>query len=253
MQYTIIIPTFNEAKTLPKIVPAILELPLPSLKVLIVDDNSPDGTGEVADSLADQFSGRMSVIHRLGERGFGASYIQGFHRAFADGADFIGQIDADFSHPPQKILELSDGIKNCDVVIGSRYVRGGKLDDKWPLWRKALSAFGNNYARLILNTSVLDITGGFRMWRREALMRMPLDRVRSNGYSFQIEMIYIAHRLAYKIKEVPIYFAERNVGDSKMSLRIQVEAALRVWQIRHAYRDLEAINEPPEVISDIAS
>jgi dolichol-phosphate mannosyltransferase len=250
MQYTVIIPTFNEVENIPKIVPTLLELPLPGLKVMVVDDNSPDGTGKVANSLADQYPDRVSVIHRQGERGFGASYIQGFRQALAEGADFVTQMDADFSHPPEKILDFSEAIKTNDIVIGSRYVRGGAVDEKWPIWRKGLSAFGNFYARMILNSSVLDITGGYRMWRREVLKRMPLDRVRSNGYSFQIEMFYIAQRLGFKIVEVPIYFAERDVGDSKMSLRIQIEAALRVWQIRGSYRDLVPGSDSMDGLSD---
>ncbi|MBC8507598.1 MAG: polyprenol monophosphomannose synthase [Chloroflexi bacterium] len=241
MQYTIVVPTYNEVDNLPKIVAALIELPISDLKVLIVDDNSPDGTGAVADLLADQYPERISVIHRLGERGFGASYIEGFKRALDDGAEFVGQMDADFSHPPGKIVEFVEAIEHYDIVLGSRYVRGGQLDEEWPLWRKVLSSFGNRYTRIILNTSVLDATGGFRLWRRETLLSMPLERVRSNGYAFQIEMIYIAHRLGYKIKEVPIYFAERNLGESKMSLRIQLEAAFRVWQIRSAYRDLKPV------------
>ena len=239
MQLTVVIPTYNEAENLPKIVAALFELAFPDMRVLIVDDDSPDGTGAVADSLAEQYQARLSVIHRLGERGFGASYIQGFKRALADGAEYVGQMDADFSHPPEKLIEFSQTIADCDVVLGSRYVRGGELDKDWPVWRKALSWFGNYYARFILGAPILDVTGGFRLWRRDTLQGLPLDRVRSNGYAFQIEMIYMAHRLGYQIKEVPIYFAEREMGESKMSLWIQIEAALRVWQIRNAYRDLE--------------
>lgn len=244
MQLTIVIPTYNEAENLPKIVSALFALPLPDLKLMIVDDNSPDGTGDLADALTGQYSGRLSVIHRRGERGFGASYIQGFRQALAEGADFIGQMDADFSHPPAKILEFIEAIQHCDVVLGSRYVRGGELDEEWPVWRKALSWFGNYYARIILGTPILDITGGFRLWRRETMQNLPMERVRSNGYAFQIEMIYMAHRLGYQVREVPIYFAERDLGESKMSLRIQIEAALRVWQIRNAYRDLKPIVDP---------
>lgn len=241
MSIVIVIPTYNEKENLPKLVSALFDLPLQDLNILVVDDNSPDGTGELADKLAEEHSGRLSVLPRQGKLGLGTAYIQGFQKALADGVDFICQMDADFSHPPEKIVEMAEIIKDCDVVIGSRYVRGGQLDTDWPFWRKLLSAFGNFYARVILGTPVLDVTGGFKMWRQAVLREMPLDRVRSNGYAFQIEMGYIAHRLGYKIKEIPIYFAERNQGDSKMSLQIQLEAALRVWQIRFNYQDLHPV------------
>ncbi|MBC8505798.1 MAG: polyprenol monophosphomannose synthase [Anaerolineales bacterium] len=241
MKITIVIPTYNELENLPKIVSAVFELPLPELKVLVVDDDSPDGTGKLADELVKQYPSRLSVLHREGKLGLGTAYIRGFEKALADGAEYIVQMDADFSHPPEKIVEFAETIKHCDVVIGSRYVRGGELDKNWPFWRKALSWFGNYYARFILNASVLDVTGGFRFWRRDTLLGIPLDRVRSNGYAFQIEMIYIAHRLGYQSKEVPIYFAERDLGKSKMSIKIQIEAAYRVWQMRNSYQDLHPI------------
>ena len=235
---TIILPTYNESKNLPDLVAAVFRQPLPDLKILVIDDNSPDGTGQVADRLAEQYAGRLSVIHRSGKLGLGTAYIQGFQHALADGAQYIGQMDSDFSHPPEKLVELHDALAACDVVLGSRYVAGGALDEKWPLWRKALSAFGNFCARTILNIKANDVTGGFRLWRAEALLGIPWERVRSNGYAFQIETLYIADRLGYRIHELPIYFAERQEGVSKMSLRIQMEAAFRVWQIRFAFRDL---------------
>jgi dolichol-phosphate mannosyltransferase len=147
-------------------------------------------------------------------------------------------MDADFSHPPEKLMELLNALSSSDVVIGSRYVAGGRLDEHWPLWRRALSRFGNFYARSILGLPMLDITGGFRIWRREALITIPLERVNSSGYAFQVEMAYIAHRLGSIFQEIPIYFAERGKGCSKMSFSIQLEAAIRVWQIRWEYRDL---------------
>ncbi len=241
MKITVVIPTYNEIENLPLIISALLELPLPDLKILVVDDDSPDGTGKLADELVEQYPSRISVLHRKGKLGLGTAYIQGFEKAIADGAEYIVQMDADFSHAPEKIVEFADVIDQYDVVIGSRYVRGGELDEHWPFWRKALSWFGNYYARLILNASVLDVTGGFRFWKRDSLLALPLDRVRSNGYAFQIETLYIAHRLGYQIKEVPIYFAERDSGDSKMSLKIQIEAAYRVWQMRNAYQDLQPV------------
>jgi dolichol-phosphate mannosyltransferase len=239
---TVVIPTYNEAENLPKLVSALFDLPLKELSILVVDDNSPDGTGLLAEQLASQAPGRMSVVHRQGKLGLGTAYIRGFRIAIESGAQSIAQMDADFSHPPEKLVELVDALKTCDVALGSRYVPGGSVDERWALWRKALSAFGNIYARTILRMPIRDATGGFRLYRRETLMGMPLERVRSNGYSFQVETSYIAHRLGYKFKEVPIYFADRQWGDSKMSFDIQREAAIRVWRMLYEYRNLS----PPQ-------
>ena len=238
MQLSIVLPTYNEAENLPRIISALFKLPLRELKVLIVDDNSPDGTGNIAEEIAKLNPGRITVLHRNGKLGLGTAYIQGFQKALMDGAEVIGQMDADFSHPPEKLLEMLTALEKSDVVLGSRYVLGGKIDDRWPRWRKGLSSFGNIYARTILALPVRDTTGGFRLWRDQTLRNMPLERVRSNGYAFQVEMTYIAHSLGYKFSEVPIYFADRRWGDSKMSFKIQVEAAIRVWQLRWVYRDL---------------
>lgn len=180
----------------------------------------------------------MRVLHRPGKMGLGTAYINGFQRALQDGAQSICQMDADFSHPPAKIVELVEALKGCDIALGSRYIPGGALDERWPLWRKSLSGFGNFYARTILNLPMKDVTGGFRLWRRTTLEGMPLDRIRSNGYIFQVEMAFVATRLGFTMKEVPIYFADRRWGKSKMSLRIQLEAAVRVWQLLNMYRDL---------------
>lgn len=239
MKTILVIPTYNEAENLPKLVSALFALPDPGLGLLIVDDNSPDGTGKIADQLAIETQGRVQVIHRAGKQGLGTAYIQGFKRAIELGAEAIGQMDADFSHPVEKVPELIQTLAGCDAVLGSRYVAGGKLDERWPFWRKGLSAFGNFYSRTILSLPIRDVTGGFRLWKRETLQGMPLERVRSNGYIFQVEMAYVATRLGFKFKEIPIYFADRRWGQSKMSLRIQVEAALRVWQLPAMYRDLK--------------
>ncbi len=242
MQLTIVIPTYNEVENIRLLVPVLMDLPCPGLKVLVVDDDSPDGTGPAADELTARYAGRVSVLHRKGKLGFGSAYIEGFRRAIQDGAEAIGQMDADFSHPPEKIVEMYAALNATDIVLGSRYVPDGQVDEIWPLWRKALSAFGNQYARWILRIPVSDVTGGFRLWRRETLANMPLERVRANGYAFQIEMLYIAYRLGYAMHEIPIYFAERDLGQSKMSFKIQVEAAFRVWQIRFSYQDLRPKN-----------
>lgn len=238
MNITVVIPTYNEAENLPKLVSALFALPLEELRLLVVDDNSPDGTGQMADELAAARSGRMTVIHRPGKLGLGSAYVAGFRRALDDGADAVAQMDADFSHPPEKLVELSQALQSCDVALGSRYVPGGSVDRQWPLWRKGLSAWGNFYARTILGLKVRDVTGGFRMWRRDALHKMPLGRVRSNGYSFQVEMVYVASLLGCCFIEVPFYFADRRWGQSKMSFRIQREAAIRVWQLRREYHYL---------------
>ncbi len=239
MKTTIVIPTYKEAENLPKIVEAIFALPLPDLTILVVDDNSPDGTGQIAEDLGKTHQGRVEVLHRAGKLGLGTAYIQGFQLAMQHGAEAVCQMDADFSHPPEKILELVSTLEHCDMVIGSRYVPGGKLDENWPFWRKALSGFGNFYARTILNMPLRDVTGGFRLWRRATLEGMPLDRIRSNGYIFQVEMAYVAHKLGFTFHEIPIYFADRRWGQSKMSFRIQIEAALRVWQLPGMYRDIK--------------
>jgi len=239
MQLTIVLPTYNEAENLPKIFKALFDLSLDDLKLLVVDDNSPDGTGEIAESLSTQYSGQVSVLHRSGKLGLGTAYIQGFTQALAEGAEVVGQMDADFSHPPEKLNEMLATLKDFDVVLGSRYIPGGSVDKDWPFWRRSLSAFGNFYARTILRLPVRDTTGGFRIWRRKALQGMPLERVRSNGYAFQVEMTYVAYSLGFRFGEVPIYFADRRWGNSKMSFRIQSEAAIRVWQLLWEYKDLK--------------
>ena len=237
MPITIVLPTYNEAENLPKLVSALLSLPL-DLSVLVVDDHSPDGTGELADDLSHQHPGRVFVLHRSGKRGLRSAYMDGFQKAFETGADTVVQMDADFSHDPAVLTEMARRIDSCDVVIGSRYVKGGSLDERWPAWRKLLSAFGNFYARTILSFPLRDVTTGYRMWRSEVLQNMPLDRIRSNGYIFLVEMAYVAYLMNYKISEVPIHFADRRWGKSKMSVRIQLEAAVRIWDVWWHYRDL---------------
>lgn len=239
MQITIILPTYNEAENLPKLVSALLSLPL-DLAILIVDDDSPDGTGRVADELSAQHAGKITVLHRSGKLGLRSAYMEGFQKAFALGADAVVQMDADFSHDPAVLQEMARRLSSQDVVIGSRYVVGGSLDERWPAWRKALSAFGNFYARTILSSPVHDMTTGYRMWRREALQAMPLDRIRSNGYIFLVEMAYVAFVMGFRIAEVPIHFADRRWGKSKMSFKIQLEAAMRIWDVWWHYRDLYA-------------
>jgi len=238
MNVVVVLPTYNEAENLPKLVSALFSLPL-NVNVLVVDDNSPDGTGELADELSRQHPGRVNVLHRAGKLGLRSAYIEGFRKAFDLGADAVVQMDADFSHDPAVLTAMADRISSYDLVIGSRYVRGGSLDENWPAWRKALSAFGNFYARTILHSPLHDMTTGFRMWRRATLEGMPLDRIRSNGYIFLVEMAYVAYRLGFNIYETPIHFADRRWGKSKMSLKIQLEAAMRIWDVWWHYRDLK--------------
>jgi len=237
LRIVVIIPTYNEAENLPKLVSALIALPL-DLDILVVDDNSPDGTGRIADDLAAANPKRVRVMHRTGKLGLSSAYLQAFRTLFDGTLDAIGQMDADFSHDPAVLVEMAKRLETCDLVLGSRYIPGGSTDVHWPIWRKALSAWGNFYVRSILQIPLRDVTGGFRLWRRETLQAMPLERVKASGYIFMVEMAYLAWCLQFKIGEVPIYFADRRWGKSKMSFKIQAEAAARVWQVLWAFRDL---------------
>lgn len=250
MNITVVLPTYNEAENLRNMVAALLALPA-NLSILIVDDNSPDGTGQIADDLAAELPARLSVLHRSAKRGLGTAYIEGFQMALAGGADAVLQMDCDFSHSPSDIPRMIEELTacDCDIVIGSRYTKGGRLDETWGVGRKLLSWWANSvYVGLILRTRVRDATGGFRLWRSEVLRGMDLNRIRSNGYVFQVETIYVAEKLGYRVNEIPIYFADRREGHSKMSFRVQLEAALRVWQVwwqhRHLKPSMRAIDMP---------
>ncbi|MEK7278729.1 MAG: polyprenol monophosphomannose synthase [Chloroflexota bacterium] len=233
MKATIVLPTYNEAANLPDIVAALLTLPIPELTVLIVDDNSPDGTGGVAEALAMRNPGSVNVIHRPLKNGLGTAYLAGFGRAMAGGAEVVVQMDADFSHSPSYIQQMIELLSEYDGVVGSRYVPGGRLDERWEYGRYLLSWFANSvYTRLILNLRVHDATAGFKAWRRDTLLGIGLDRVHSNGYIFQVEMAYLAERLGYRVREIPIYFEDRRIGQSKMTVPVKLEAALRTWQVR---------------------
>ncbi len=238
-QLTVVIPTYNEAENLPSLIDNIVATSISNLKLIIVDDGSPDGTGQLAEELADQLPGRLSVVHRPGKMGLGSAYIRGFGVALSEGAEAVGQMDADFSHSPSYLPGLLAELERWDAVFGSRYVEGGRVDERWSFWRVFLSKFGNTYARVILRLQVRDSTGGFRIWRAETLRRMPLQRIRSEGYVFQVEMAYVAHKMGFKISEQPIYFEDRRIGQSKMSLGIQLEAAIRVWLLPYVYRGLQ--------------
>lgn len=234
------IPTYNEAENIRPMSEALLALGIPALRVLFVDDESPDGTGQIADELAAQYPGRVHVLHRTGPRGLGHAYIHGFRWALDQGADHVIQMDCDFSHSPSYIPQFLESIRDYDVVIGSRYVEGGQTDEHWGWGRWLLSWWANSvYTRLILGCKVRDVTAGFKCWRRETLQGIDLSRIRSQGYVFQVEMAYVTERLGYRVLEIPIYFEDRRVGHSKMTVPVKIEAALRTWEVRWRHRHLQ--------------
>jgi len=226
----IIIPTFNERDNLPRIVPLILAQD-PSLEILIVDDASPDGTGELADEIA-AAELRVHVLHRQGKLGLGTAYIAGFKWGLENGFDFLFEMDADFSHDPTHLPTFLEAIREYDVVLGSRYLGGRVTVVNWPISRLLLSYFANAYARFVTGVPIADLTGGFKCFRRVVLEAIPLDAVESNGYSFQIEMSFRAWVRKFRIGEIPIMFVDRDVGESKMSRSIIREAVWRVWRLR---------------------
>jgi dolichol-phosphate mannosyltransferase len=224
----VIIPTYNERENLPEIVPLVMQQ---DVQLLVVDDGSPDGTGEIAETLADRYPGRLSVLHRTGKRGLGRSYVDGFRRALQMGVDVAVQMDADLSHDPKYLPEVLAASERYDIAIGSRYVRGISVVN-WPLKRLILSTMGNNYVRAITGIPTRDCTGGFRAWRRKALLALPLDRIISDGYSFQVETLYEALRAGCTVGEVPIVFVERREGESKLSRGVLLESLLMPWRLR---------------------
>jgi len=249
MHLTIVLPTYNEAENLPKMVQALMALSIPNpYSILIVDDNSPDGTGQIANDLKAEFPQVVDVLHRQGKEGLGKAYLAGFQKALNNGADLLVQMDCDFSHQPKYILDMLATVEQADMVLGSRFVKGGKVDETWAWWRKLLSWFANGlYVRALLNTHLRDSTGGFRMWRRETLEGMDIQRrIHSNGYVFQVEMAYVALKLGYNIKEIPIYFPDRAEGESKMDLNIQLEAAMRVLDVRSRHKQLTPADRTTE-------
>ncbi|MBN2495464.1 MAG: polyprenol monophosphomannose synthase [Deltaproteobacteria bacterium] len=225
----VVIPTYCEKDNVELICRAVLQA-LPA-DVLVVDDDSPDGTGQLAEQLA-QRDGRVAVLHRRGlPRGMGRAYLDGFRRALADGYRFVAQMDADFSHDPKSLPLLRQACESADLVIGSRYVRGGGVAE-WTWLRRAISQGGSLYSRAILGLPIRDVTGGFKCWRASALEALDLDAVGASGFAFQIEMNYRAHRAGLRLVELPIVFRDRQRGESKMSVRIFVEGLLAVWRIR---------------------
>jgi dolichol-phosphate mannosyltransferase len=231
----VVLPTYQEAANLPTIVSALFDLPLPALRVLVVDDNSPDGTGQIAEELADKYGrARLEVMHRAVKEGLGRAYTAGMSRAVATGAEFVVQMDSDLSHGPQYLPQMLGTLlsANADVVIGSRYVAGASIDAEWPLRRKALSGFANAYVRLLLGLAIRDVTAGYKLWRASALEALGLQTIRSGGYSFQVEMNYRSVRHGLKIIELPIHFSDRIKGKSKMNLKTQMESALMPFSLR---------------------
>jgi dolichol-phosphate mannosyltransferase len=217
----VVVPTYNELANLPVLTAGLMEQP--NLRLLIVDDQSPDGTGRLADQLASEHSGRMRVLHRTGHRGLGRSYVDGLREALREPVDVICQMDADLSHDPGQLPALI-------VVIGSRYVPGGRIVN-WPLRRRLLSRFANGYVRTVTRLVVRDCTSGYRCWRRDALASLPLDRLTSDGYAFLVEMLYVAARRGCRVSEVPITFVERRLGESKLSSGVVIESAIAPWRI----------------------
>lgn len=228
----IIIPTYNERENLPEII-AATHRNLPQADILVVDDNSPDGTGQLADDLAARDK-QVTVLHRAGKQGLGTAYVAGFRHALAHGYDYIFEMDCDFSHDPRYLpLFLATAEGGADLVLGSRYVAGGGTMN-WGPMRKLISRGGSLYARTILGVPVRDLTGGFKCFRRRVLEYMDLDSVSAQGYGFQIEMTFRAVRSGFAVVEVPIVFVDRRVGQSKMSKKIFLEALTLVWKLRLA-------------------
>lgn len=236
----VVLPTYNEIENLPLMVEALFALPGEPLSLLIVDDNSPDGTGKRADEFAEEFPGRIQVLHRSEKRGLGPAYIAGFKKAVTLGPDYIIQMDCDFSHQPKYIADMLAKLEEgADMVIGSRFVKGGSVDPTWSLYRKFLSWWANRlYVPTILRIPIHDATAGYRIWRRETLIGLDLNRIQSSGYVFQVEMAYVTLKLGFKVDEIPIHFPDRTRGESKMNPKIAREAARRVFEIRNRHRQL---------------
>jgi dolichol-phosphate mannosyltransferase len=241
MSVIVVVPTYNEAANLAPMAAALLALPVTGLRLLVVDDDSPDGTGRVADDVAARSAGRIAVLHRHGKRGLGLAYQHGFRWALENGADAVVQMDADFSHPPSDVPRLLERLADCDVALGSRYTTGGSVADEWSAGRRTLSRSANAYARTILGLKTQDATAGFRAWRRSALEAAGLDRVRSSGFLFQVELTYVCERLGLRIAEVPIRFEERRTGRSKMSLKVKLEAGFGIVGVWRRHRRIHPV------------
>ena len=246
MNIAVVLPTYNEADNIVAMTNALLALPL-DLSVIIVDDNSPDGTGVLADQLVEAHPAQIEVLHRAQKNGLGCAYKAGFARALAMNVDAIVQMDCDFSHSPEYLPIMAETLRepHVDVVVGSRYVSGGQLDKQWSWWRELLSAWANFYARTILRLKARDATAGFKMWRRDVLEAIDLARIISNGYIFQVEMTYLTQKLGFQHREIPIYFEDRRIGQSKMDIPVKLEAAYRVLELLAKHRGIQrAVLDP---------
>jgi dolichol-phosphate mannosyltransferase len=229
MTALVLVPTYNERENLPVLVADVLAIP--GTQVMVLDDQSPDGTGEVADALAAAHPGRVQVLHRTGPRGLGVSYLEGFQRAITTDVDFVVQMDADRSHDPQYLPEMIRvATAGADLVIGSRYLNGISVVN-WPLRRIILSQFANFYIRTITGLGLRDITAGYRCWRRTSLARLPLDQIVSDGYAFLLDVTFIAADAGLRIEESPIIFVERRQGASKVSTAVLIESLLTPWKL----------------------
>jgi dolichol-phosphate mannosyltransferase len=224
----VIVPTYNERDNLPVLVAGLMAQP--NIRVMVVDDQSPDGTGEVADALALAQPGRIDVMHRTARRGLGRSYIEAMERAVTEDVEFICQMDADLSHDPRHLPALVAACADADLVIGSRYIPGGRIVN-WPFRRLLLSRFANFYIRTVTRLGPHDCTSGYRCWRRSALAALPLDRVASDGYAFLVEMLYMTARSGRRITEAPITFVERQLGASKLSRAVILESVVVPWRL----------------------
>jgi dolichol-phosphate mannosyltransferase len=229
MKTLVLVPTYNEKDNLPVLVRDLMTIP--NVHVLVLDDQSPDGTGKVGEALAAEFPGRVKVLHRVGQRGLGVSYLDGFRMAIAGDADLVCQMDADLSHDPKYLPDLIAAAANgADLVIGSRYLNGISVVN-WPLRRIILSSFANFYIRTITGLGLRDITTGYRCWRRQALARLPLDRIVSDGYAFLLDVTFMAAHAGLRIVEAPIIFVERRQGASKLSSGVLMESLITPWKL----------------------
>ncbi|MFE9685590.1 polyprenol monophosphomannose synthase [Streptomyces sp. NPDC006285] len=238
VRVTVVMPTYNEAANLPRMAEAVLQLPLTGLHLKVVDDSSPDGTGRIAEELAEKYNSdgphRMSVLHRTAKDGLGRAYVAGMSAAVDEGAEYVVQMDADGSHPVEAVPRMlgTAVASGVGLVVGSRYVEGGSLDEDWGAHRVLLSRFANRYARTVLGTKIRDITAGFNLWSAATLRDVDLHSLDSAGYSFQVELKYKAVRAGHSAVEIPIRFEERTEGVSKMTLRTQLESALVPVKLR---------------------
>ena len=229
MKTLVLIPTYNEKDNLPILVADLMAIP--GVTVMVLDDQSPDGTGRVADELGGKYPGRVQALHRTGQRGLGVSYLEGFHRAIESDYDFVCQMDADLSHDPKYLPEMiAKAAAGADLVIGSRYLNGISVVN-WPLRRIILSSFANWYIRTVTGLHMRDITTGYRCWRRTSLAKLPLDRIVSDGYAFLLDVTFMAADAGLQIVESPIIFIERRIGASKLSSAVLIESLFTPWKL----------------------